>query len=172
MTRCRRDWIQHGLSWRALQLRRWIDALTFSAGPTAHSNLDSDAIQKTLHWTPSPSLTFQAWSLRLRPTHSLPPKTPYRGSAVLNSRNEPHRWRTAACPVDFEFQIGSPWPRRGRIPVLSLIASTPSVACRRRSRVQVGSQFNDELFSVGSGPVDEARLASAQERASDQEHAG
>ena len=47
-----------------------------------------------------------------------------------------------------------------------------SVPRRLRSTIEVGGQFHDELLGVDSCSVDEARFASTQERASDQEHAG
>jgi hypothetical protein len=92
MERCRRDWIQAGLSWRALRVRRWTDVSTSSGGPTARSDSkSSDAIPKT--WADGPrSLTFQAGSFRLSVRQSLPPETPYRGShPCLTARHDPCR---------------------------------------------------------------------------------
>src|SRR5580704_5876944 len=48
----------------------------------------------------------------------------------------------------------------------------PSTPCGgRRCRVQIGTEFDDELFDVGPRAVHEARLAPAQEGAADQKHA-
>ncbi len=55
---------------------------------------------------------------------------------------------------------------------MRLSCRRPSIAHRQRFSVQVGGQFNDELFGVDPGSVDEARLASTQKRDSEQEHAG
>jgi hypothetical protein len=60
-------------------------------------------------------------------------------------------------------------PRTGDLANSTIARSVPR---KRRSTIEVGGQFHDELLGVDSCSVDEARLASTQERASDQEHAG